>query len=46
MEMWLRFVGVTEVSSIVVEKTLFDAALDGESRGQAKEEAVALAAGF
>ncbi|MBV9874669.1 MAG: NAD(P)H-dependent oxidoreductase [Verrucomicrobia bacterium] len=46
MEMWLRFVGVTEVSSIVVEKTLFGAAVDGESRGQAKQEAVALASEF
>ena len=46
MEMWLRFVGVTEISSIVVEKTLFGAAVDGESRTQAKREAVALAAEF
>ena len=46
MEMWLRFVGVTEISSIVVEKTLFGAAVDDESRTQAKREAVALAAEF
>jgi FMN-dependent NADH-azoreductase len=46
MEMWLRFVGVTEISSIVVEKTLFGAALDGESRSRAKQAAVTLAAEF
>jgi FMN-dependent NADH-azoreductase len=44
MEMWLRFVGVTDISSIVVEKTLFGAAVDDESRARAKEEAVGLAA--
>jgi FMN-dependent NADH-azoreductase len=46
MEMWLRFVGVTEISSIVVEKTLFGATVDNEGRDQAKQEAVALAAEF
>jgi FMN-dependent NADH-azoreductase len=46
MEMWLRFVGVTEISSIVVEKTLFGAASDDESRIHAKQQAVTLAAEF
>jgi FMN-dependent NADH-azoreductase len=46
MEIWLRFVGVTEISSIVVEKTLFGAAVDRESRSCAKQAAVTLAAEF
>jgi FMN-dependent NADH-azoreductase len=46
MEMWLRFVGVTEISGIVVEKTLFGAGIDSESRTQAKQQAVALATEF
>jgi FMN-dependent NADH-azoreductase len=46
MEMWLRFVGPTEISSIVVEKTLFGAASDVESRTKAKQQAAALAAEF
>lgn len=46
MEMWLRFVGVAEISSIVVEKTLFGAGPDDESRTHAKQQAVTLAAEF
>jgi FMN-dependent NADH-azoreductase len=46
MEMWLRFVGATEISSIVVEKTLFGVASDVESRTKAKQQAAGLAAEF
>jgi FMN-dependent NADH-azoreductase len=46
METWLRFVGVTEISSIVVEKTLFGPESDVESRTKAKQQAAALAAEF
>ncbi|HEY4298885.1 MAG TPA: NAD(P)H-dependent oxidoreductase [Paraburkholderia sp.] len=45
MEMWLKFVGVTDVQSIVVEKTLFGA--DGEpERAAALSAARALAKDF
>jgi FMN-dependent NADH-azoreductase len=46
METWLRFVGVTEISSIVVEKTLFGPESDVESRTKAKQQAATLAADF
>jgi FMN-dependent NADH-azoreductase len=46
MEMWLRFIGVTEISDIIVEKTLFGPALDVESRTKAKQRATALARQF
>jgi FMN-dependent NADH-azoreductase len=46
MEMWLRFIGVTEISDIIVEKTLFGPALDVESRTKAKQRAAALARQF
>jgi FMN-dependent NADH-azoreductase len=46
METWLRFVGVTEISSIVVEKTLFGLESDVESRTKAKQQAATLAAEF
>ena len=46
LEMWLRFVGITEINSVVVEKTLFGAAIDHESRTRAKCQAAALAAEF
>jgi FMN-dependent NADH-azoreductase len=46
MEMWLRFVGITTISEIIVEKTLFGTEIDGESRAQAKQRAVALAEQF
>ena len=46
METWLRFVGVTEISSIVVEKTLFGPESDVESRTKAKQQAATLAAEF
>ena len=43
MEMWLRSVGVAEVKSIVVEKTLLGPELDHAARQAAREQAVALA---
>jgi FMN-dependent NADH-azoreductase len=46
MEMWLRFIGITTISEIIVEKTLFGAEIDVESRTKAKQRAVALAGQF
>ena len=46
MEMWLRFIGITTISEIIVEKTLFGAEIDVESRAQAKQRAMALAGQF
>src|SRR5690349_5024145 len=46
MEMWLRFIGITTISEIIVEKTLFGAEIDVESRAKAKQRAVALAGKF
>jgi len=46
MEMWLRFIGITTISEIIVEKTLFGAEIDVESRAKAKQRAVALAGQF
>jgi FMN-dependent NADH-azoreductase len=43
MEAWLRSVGVTDVESIVVEKTLFGPEVDEVARQAAREQAVALA---
>jgi FMN-dependent NADH-azoreductase len=43
MEAWLRFVGVTDVESIVVEKTLLGSEVDDAARQAAREQAVALA---
>ena len=43
MEAWLRFVGVTDVESIVVEKTLFGPEVDHAARQTARERAAALA---
>lgn len=42
MEAWLRFVGVTNVESIVVEKTLFGPEVDHAARQAARERAAAL----
>jgi FMN-dependent NADH-azoreductase len=42
MEMWLRFIGVTEISAVVVEKTLLGPAVDIQSRTEAKRKAAAL----
>jgi FMN-dependent NADH-azoreductase len=43
MEAWLRSVGVTDVKSIVVEKTLLGPELDHAARQAAREQAVVLA---
>ena len=43
MEAWLRSVGVTDVKSIVVEKTLLGPEVDYAARQAAREHAVALA---
>ena len=46
MEMWLRFIGITTISEIIVEKTLFGAEVDVESRTKAKQNAATLARQF
>jgi FMN-dependent NADH-azoreductase len=46
MEMWLRFIGITTISEIIVEKTLFGAEIDVESRAKAKRRAVSVAGQF
>jgi FMN-dependent NADH-azoreductase len=42
MEAWLRFIGVTEVESVIVEKTLFGPEVDHAARQAARDRAVAL----
>lgn len=42
METWLRFVGVTDIESVVVEKTLLGSEIDHAARQAARERAVAL----
>ena len=44
LKMWARMVGITEVHTLTVEKTLFGPDADTASRAQAKAEAAALAA--
>ncbi|WP_158902317.1 FMN-dependent NADH-azoreductase [Burkholderia sp. L27(2015)] len=44
MAMWYRMVGITDIHSITVDKTLMGDEADTASRGQACQEAVALAA--
>jgi FMN-dependent NADH-azoreductase len=46
METWLRLIGITDISDIIVEKTLFGAEVDIESRMKAKQIATALARRF
>jgi FMN-dependent NADH-azoreductase len=43
METWLRFIGVTEVFAVVIEKTLLGPDIDAQSRAEAKRKAEALA---
>jgi FMN-dependent NADH-azoreductase len=43
MNLWLNMIGVTEIESIVVEKTLFGPEVDTDSRQEAVREAIALA---
>ena len=42
LEAWLRFIGITDVESVVVEKTLFGPEVDHAARQAARERAVAL----
>ncbi|MBY0468089.1 MAG: NAD(P)H-dependent oxidoreductase [Burkholderiaceae bacterium] len=44
LNMWARMVGLTEVHTVSVEKTLFGPEADTASRAQARAEAVSLAA--
>lgn len=44
LTMWARMVGITEVHTVTVEKTLFGPEADAASRVQARAEAAALAA--
>jgi FMN-dependent NADH-azoreductase len=46
METWLRLIGIIAISDIIVEKTLFGAEVDIESRTKAKQTAMALAGRF
>jgi FMN-dependent NADH-azoreductase len=46
MEVWLRFIGITEITDIIVEKTLFGPEVDIEARTKAKQRAAAMAARF
>jgi FMN-dependent NADH-azoreductase len=41
LEMWLRFIGISDITTIVVEKTLFGAEIDGAARDAARAEAIA-----
>jgi FMN-dependent NADH-azoreductase len=43
MNMWLNMIGVTDIESIVIEKTLYGPEIDGDSRQEAVREAIALA---
>ncbi|MBW6390782.1 FMN-dependent NADH-azoreductase [Billgrantia antri] len=42
-EMWLKFVGITDIESVIVEKTLFGSEVDGEARLHACLQAEQLA---
>lgn len=46
LETWLRFIGVREVRSIVVEKTLMGPDVDADARAAARRRAVELAEGL
>lgn len=46
LEVWLRAIGITEVSTILGEKTLFGPEVDSASREAAKSAARILAASF
>ncbi|KAA0090504.1 FMN-dependent NADH-azoreductase [Paraburkholderia sp. T12-10] len=43
VEAWLRFIGVEDIASIVVEKTLFGPQVDSDARGEARRQAAMLA---
>ena len=42
----VRLIGITDISDIIVVKTLFGAEIDSESRMKAKQTATALASRF
>ncbi|PDT80258.1 NAD(P)H-dependent oxidoreductase [Sinorhizobium sp. BJ1] len=46
MEMWLNFIGISDISTIIVEKTLYGAEIDTQARENAKREAAMLAREF
>ena len=46
VEMWFRFVGITEITDIVVEKTLYGPEVVVEARTKAKQRAVVSAEHF
>lgn len=46
MQLWLRFIGVGNVSEVVVEKTLFGVEVDAAGRAEAKTQARAIAENF
>lgn len=46
LELWLRFIGVTDVTTIEVEKTFFGPEVDGPAREAAKARAVEIARGL
>jgi FMN-dependent NADH-azoreductase len=39
LEAWLRFIGISEIALVVVEKTLFGAEMDTAARAEAKKQA-------
>jgi FMN-dependent NADH-azoreductase len=43
LEAWLRFVGITEIETVIVEKTLFGPEIDRAARDAAKDAARAIA---
>lgn len=46
VEMWLNFVGITDIATVVVEKTLFGSEVDEDARAEAKTKATVLAREF
>jgi FMN-dependent NADH-azoreductase len=46
LETWLRFIGITDVASITVQKTLAGPVIDGDARAEARRKARALAKDF
>jgi len=43
IETWLKFIGISDIHSVIVDKTIFGEQIDQESRDYAKAKAVALA---
>ncbi|GGF32966.1 FMN-dependent NADH-azoreductase 2 [Aliidongia dinghuensis] len=40
LETWLRFIGITAIETVIVEKTLFGPEIDGDSRAAARASAI------